>query len=104
MILTNNSKSVQEKFQLLGNEPNKIKDLNVGFMTLMLYILDKANYSIWFKGLNNGFKLFYPDLDKYSGSSTQYSLYNEQALRFAREYEFDHTELYWIFSTGIQVL
>ena len=35
MILTNNSKSVREKFQLLGNEPNQIKGLNVGFMTLM---------------------------------------------------------------------
>jgi hypothetical protein len=35
MILTNNSKSVQEKLQLLGNDPNRIKGLNVGFMTLM---------------------------------------------------------------------
>jgi len=103
-VLTDNSLSVQVKLKVLLNEPQRIKGLNVGFMTLMLYILDKKNYSIWFEGMHNGLTLFYPNLDKYSGSSAQYSTYNELAQGFASEYDFDHAELDWIFSTGIQVL
>lgn len=103
-ILTDNSLSVQVKLKVLLNEPQRIKGLNVGFMTLMLYILDKKNYSIWFEGMHNGLTIFNPNLDKYTGSSAQYSTFNELAKGFAREYEFDHTELDWIFSTGIKVL
>jgi hypothetical protein len=103
-ILTDNSLSVQVKLKVLLNEPQRIKGLNVGFITLMLYLLDKKNYSIWFEGMHNGLILFYPNLDKYSGSFDQYSTFNELAQGFASEYDFDHTELDWIFSIGIQVL
>ncbi|HOW39507.1 MAG TPA: hypothetical protein PL123_03115 [Bacteroidales bacterium] len=100
-ILTNNSMAVENRLELLLNEPNKIRGLNVGFITLMLYILDKENYSIWFEGQHEALALFYPDLEKYTGSSTQYSLYNELARKFIKMYNFCSTELDWIFSTGI---
>jgi hypothetical protein len=75
-VLTNSSISVEEKIELQINEPNKIRGLSVGFITLMLYILDKENYLIWFKGPHEALTLFYPDLKKYTGSSKQYSCYN----------------------------
>lgn len=102
-ILTNDSMSLQERIDLLLSEPNRIKGLNVGFMTLMLYILNKKNYSIWFEGQHNALKVLYPDLENYSGLSKQYHLYNQRAKEFVRDFDFDDTELDWLLSTGIQV-
>jgi len=102
-ILSNNSMAVENRLELLLNEPNKIKGLNVGFITLMLYLLDKENYLIWFEGQHEALALFYPDLEKYTGSPKQYSLYNERAKEFIKRYNFDSTELDWIFSTGIHI-
>jgi hypothetical protein len=90
--------------KLLLNEPNKIKGLNVGFITLILYILNKENYLIWFEGQHRALSLFYPDLEKYSGSIQQYKVFNEQAKQFAKVHGFTHTELDWIFSAGVKVL
>ncbi len=103
-ILTNSSIDIQERMKLLLNEPNKIKGLNVGFITLILYILNKKNYLIWFEGQHDSLTLFYPDLEKYSGSIKQYSVFNDQGKIFAKAYNFDHTELDWIFSAGVKVL
>jgi len=100
-VLIDNSLTVEDRIELLLIEPNKIKGLNVGFMTLMLYILSKENYSIWFEGQHEALAIFYPDLGKFTGSGKQYLVYNERAKEFARKYDFDHTELDWIFSTGI---
>ena len=100
-ILTNSSITVENRLELLLNEPNKIRGLSVGFMTLMLYLLSKENYLIWFEGQHEALALFYPDLEKYTGSCKQYSFFNERANEFAEKHSFDHTELDWIFSTGI---
>lgn len=37
------------RMDLLQGEQYKIKGISVGFVTLMLYILEKKNYLIWFK-------------------------------------------------------
>lgn len=103
-ILTSSSIDIQERMKLLLNEPNKIKGLNVGFITLILYILNKENYLIWFEGQHYALTMFYPDLEKYSGSIKQYSVFNYQAKFFAKTHSFDHTELDWIFSAGVKVL
>lgn len=100
-ILSNNATSVENRLDLLLNEHNKIKGLSVGFITLMLYILDKEDYLIWFEGQHEALALFYPELGKYTGSSKQYSLYNDRAKKFVKRYNFESTELDWIFSTGI---
>jgi hypothetical protein len=100
-ILTNSSMPIENRIELLLNEPNKIRGLSVGFITLMLYIQDKENYLIWFEGQHEALNLFYPDLVKYTGTSDQYFSFNNLAKEFAKKYCFDHTELDWIFSTGI---
>ena len=51
--LSNNSIPVERRLELLLNEPYNIRGLNVGFMTLMLYILNKNEYQIWFQGLHD---------------------------------------------------
>ncbi len=103
-ILTDNSLSVEEKFEFLLHGPHRIRGLNVGFVTLMLYILDKKNYAIWFEGLHNGLAIIFPDLGNYSGTSGQYQSYNDRAIKFVKYYGFDPTELDWILSTGIYLI
>jgi hypothetical protein len=102
-ILTNGYFSLEKKFSLLLNEPNSISGLNVGFITLMLYLLDKSNYCVWFEGLHNGFRKFFPENEKYSGKIDQYVKFNTAAKEFASKQGFTHTELDWIFSTGINI-
>jgi hypothetical protein len=101
-VLTNSSISVEERLELLMNEPNKIKGLSIGFITLMLYLIDKENYLIWFEGQHESLKIFYPELGKFTGRSTQYNSFNSTLKNFARQYKFDHSELDWIFSAGIK--
>lgn len=100
-ILTDSSLSLEERFDILLNSPHRIRGLNVGFITLMLYIFDKTNYTIWFEGLHNGLALLFPDLENYSGTSSQYQSFNDRAIKFVKDYGFDPTELDWILSTGI---
>jgi hypothetical protein len=102
-ILTNNDYHVEKRIELLLNELNNIKGLNVGFITLMLYILDKTKYLIWFQSQHEGLTIIYPDLEKFKGYSNQYSTFNILAQEFAKEYGFEHTELDWIFSTGLPI-
>ncbi len=100
-ILSDNHFSAERRLDLLLREPNKIKGLNVGFITLMLYLLDNINYSIWFEGQHNGLKLMYPNLEKYSGKSTQYPIFNDLSKEFIKKYNFEHTELDWLLTTGL---
>lgn len=99
--VTNPNLSIEKKFSLLLNEPNNIKGINVGFLTLMLYLIDKSNYSIWFEGLHDGFRKLYPGEPKYNGKVDQYVYFNKAAKEFTVKYGFEPTELDWIFSTGV---
>jgi hypothetical protein len=100
-ILSDNHFSAEERLDLLLREPNNIKGLNVGFITLMFYLLDKTIYSIWFEGQHDGLKLIYPKLEKFTGSITQYRLFNDLSKEFAKKYNFEHTELDWVLTTGL---
>jgi Domain of unknown function (DUF4268) len=102
--LSNNNINVDRKIDLLLSEPYSIKGLNVGFITLMLYILDKNNSLIWFQGQHEGFRLIYPELEIYNGKSKQYIIYNGLAKKFTKQFNFDPVELDWIFSTGLPVI
>ncbi len=96
-ILSDNYFSAEEKLDRLLREPNKIKGLNVGFITLMLYLLDKTNYSIWLEVHHNGLNEFiYPKLEKYNRSSSQYRKFNDLSKEFAKKYNFEQTELDWV--------
>jgi hypothetical protein len=99
--LTNPHLSIEKKFGLLLNEPYNISGLNVGFLTLMLYLLDKSNYSIWFGGLHDGYRKIFPDETNYNGKVEQYLAFNKASKELAAKYGFDHTELDWIYSTGV---
>lgn len=99
--LVDNNFQVEEKLELLLDGPNSIKGLNVGFITLMLYILDKENYLIWFQGQHEGLSFIYPNLEEYTGKASQYTTFNILAKKFAKQYGFEHSELDWVFSTGI---
>ncbi|MBK9391240.1 MAG: hypothetical protein IPN68_13985 [Bacteroidetes bacterium] len=102
--LSDNNVQVEKKLEKLLNEPYRIRGLNVGFITTMLYITNKNDFLIWFKVLHNGLRLIYPEFEYYTGKSKQYLLFNEKAKKFALEYSFEHTELDWIFSTGIPAI
>lgn len=96
-VLVDNHKPIEEKLDLLRKEPNyKIRGLNIGFTTLMLYVLDKAKYLIWFNTLHEGLRVIYPGLGKCTQKSAQYIIFNETAKEFAKQYNFEHTELDWI--------
>lgn len=90
------------RMDLLQGEQYKIKGISVGFVTLMLYILEKKNYLIWFKNLHEGLEILYPDLGKYTGRSDQYLYFNKKAMEFAMEFSFEPTEMDWVLSTGVK--
>lgn len=100
-ILADQSYPVEKKIDLLLNEPSNIKGLSIGFITLMLYIIDKTEYLIWFQGQHEGLSTIYPDLKKYTGNCNQYLTFNRVAKEFAKQYGFEHSELDWVFSTGV---
>lgn len=100
-ILSANHLPAEKRIELLLREPYKIKGLNVGFITTMLYLLDKITYSIWFKAQHNGLKQIYPDLEKFTGKSMQYQIFNDLSKDFVRKFNFEHTELDWVFSAGL---
>ena len=102
--LSNNSIPFERRLELLLNEPYSIRGLNVGFMTLMLYILNKNEYQIWFQGLHDGLRLIDREFETYTGKSKQYEVFNEAAKKFALKYSLEHTELDWIFSTGVPAI
>ena len=102
--LSNTNIPVERRFDLLLNDPYSIRGLNVGFMTLILYILNKNEYLIWFQAQHDGLRLIDHEFETYSGKSKQYMVFNEAAKKFALQYSFDHTELDWVFTTGLPMI
>lgn len=102
--LSNNNIPVERRLDLLLNEPYNIRGLNVGFITLMLYILNKNEYQIWFHGLHDGLRLIDREFDPYTGKSKQYIEFNKAAKKIAQNHSFEPTELDWIFSTGLPAI
>lgn len=100
-LLTNHHLSIEERIDQLRLKPTKIDGLNIGFITLMIYILDKPNYLIWFKRLHSRLSNLYPELGEFHPSGKNYLAFNEKAKEFAEKYEFDHTEIDFILSVGI---
>ena len=80
----------------LQEDPYKIRGIKTGFMTLMLYLLDKTNYSIWFKALHEGLQKIYPEIGNFNSKGIQYILFNKKAKEFLQHFDFDHTELDWL--------
>jgi hypothetical protein len=103
-ILSDNHLAAEKRLELLLREPIKIRGLNVGFISSMLYLLDKIYYSIWFEAQHNGLILIYPKLEKYTGSSIQYRIFNDLSKDFVKKYNFEHTELDWVLTTGFRLL
>lgn len=96
-ILTDDHLSAEERLDWLRKEQYEIKGIKVGFITLMLYLLDKTNYSIWLEVHHNGLnKFMYPKLEKYNRSSAQYRKFNDLSKEFAKKFNFEHTELDWV--------
>jgi hypothetical protein len=96
-ILVDDGLPASERIDLLCKTPNRITGAGVGLITLFLYLLDKLNYSVWFKAQHNGLALLYPQIGKYTGRGKQYLEFNKKAKEFAKHYSFDHTELDYIF-------
>lgn len=101
-IMLNRKIPAVRRLDLLQGRQYKIKGISVGFITLMLYVLEKENYLIWFKKLHEGLEILYPDLGKYTGRSDQYLYFNKQAREFASEFSFEPAERDWVLSTGIK--
>jgi hypothetical protein len=95
-VLKDNNIPVHRRIDILKTEPYKIKGINAGFITLMLYLLDKPVYSIWFRPMHEGLKIIYPEIGNYTGNGAQYTLFNKRAKDFLHQFDFDDTELDWI--------
>jgi len=54
IVLCNNDIPIEKRIEILQKEPYKIRGIKTGFITLMLYLLDKPNNSVWFKALHEG--------------------------------------------------
>jgi hypothetical protein len=102
-ILTDDHSSAEDKLDRLHEEPYKIKGVSEGFITLMLYLLNKTDYSIWFGKLHNGLNEFiiYPKLGKFNHSSAQYRIFNDLSKEFVKKYNFEDTELDWLLWAGL---
>lgn len=92
-VLSDNHISVEKKLDSLKKPPYKINGISTGFITLMLYLLDKQNNLIWFSEQHQGLRKVYPELDKFTGKGSQYIRFNDFAKKFARQFNFEHTEL-----------
>ena len=91
--------SPENKINLLQKgQKHYIKGASVGLITLILYLLDKVHYSVWFKGQHDGLAILDPRIGEYSGSSRQYVEFNRVAKEFARRYDFADEELDFLFS------
>jgi hypothetical protein len=98
-FLINSEISVDARIDLLQKDPYKIRGIKTGFITLMYYLLDKQNFLIWFPNMHEGLKIIFPEIGEFKGVGSQYLLFNLKVKEFARKYDFEHTELDWIFYT-----
>jgi hypothetical protein len=100
-VLTDGKLSIIERVDRLRRYPDKIPGFDVGIITLMLYILDKPHHLLWFAPTHTGLSRLYPILGEINPSGANYIIFNDLGKKFAKQYEFEHTELDWIFSVGI---
>jgi hypothetical protein len=99
-ILYDNLSSPKNGLDLLRSEKYRIEGISFGFITLMLYLLDKPTYSLWFEAPHEVLGSIYPELEKYTRKSDQYSIFNGLSKKFAKDYEFEDTELDWVLTYG----
>jgi hypothetical protein len=95
-VLRNNNIPIEKRIEILQEDPYKIRGIKIGFITLMHYLLDKTNYSIWFKALHEGLQKIYPEIGNFNSRGIQYILFNIKAKEFLQHFDFDHTELDWL--------
>ena len=95
-VLRNNNIPIEKRIEILQEDPYKIRGIKTGFITLMLYLLDKTNYSVWFKALHEGLQKIYPEIGNFNSKGIQYILFNKKAKEFLQHFDFDHTELDWL--------
>jgi hypothetical protein len=87
---------VQERIDLLRKGQNHINGANVGLITLILYLLDKSKYSVWFEPHHKGLRIIYPEMGKFNSKGSQYIEFNNLLKGLAKKYEFDDTEMDWV--------
>jgi len=95
-ILTDAKLSVQDKIDLLRKGQNHISGASVGLITLMLYLLDKLKYSVWFEPHHEGLRILYPQIGKINYKGIQYIEFNNLVKSLTKKYEFDDTEMDWV--------
>jgi hypothetical protein len=95
-VLRNNNIPIEKRIEILQEYPYKIRGIKTGFITLMLYILNKTKYSVWFKALHEGLQKIYPEIGNYNSTGAQYALFNKKAKMFLQQYDIEHTELDWL--------
>lgn len=99
-LLVNDKYSASHKIDTLRREPYKISGIAHGFITLMLYLLNKAQYTVWFEELHKGLRRVC-DLEEFKSKTLmggQYEIFNDAAKDFAIKKGFHHTELDWVLS------
>jgi hypothetical protein len=97
-ILSNSYIDLPERIDMLRKDPYRIKGLNIGFITLMLYLLDNTRNLIWLEEHHEGLRMLDPELTRFSGKGEQYNIYNNHAYNFAAKYSFKSVELDYVFS------
>lgn len=95
-VLRNYNIPIEKRIEILQEDPYKIRGIKTGFITLMLYLLDKTNYSVWFKALHVGLQKIYPEIGNFNSKGIQYILFNKKAKEFLQQFDFEHTELDWL--------
>jgi hypothetical protein len=95
-VLRDNNISIEKRIEILQDYPYKIRGIKTGFITLMLYLLDKNKYSVWFKALHEGLQKIYPEIGNYNSTGIQYISFNKKGKEFLQQFDFEHTELDWI--------
>jgi hypothetical protein len=68
----------------------------------MLYLLDKAQYVVWWKRQHNGLRIVC-ELPEFNGRAEQYGIFNNVAKGFATQYGFEHTELDWVLTEFVNM-
>jgi hypothetical protein len=101
-VITNSKFSIVQKLNFLQTPQYRIKGLNVGFITLVLYLLEKELYSVWFEPQHLGLQKIYTNLGNFKKSkSEQYIVFNDLAKKLIKSYNLEDEELDWLLTYGI---
>lgn len=95
-IVVDSGRSAEDKIDTLRKGPHHIYGVSVGFTTLMLYVLDRSEYSVWFEALHNGLRKLYHQTEKFNGRASQYTDFNNAVKNLAKQYGFDRVEMDWV--------